>query len=62
MLAENIDGSCGAVVADQTHLAASLLGVGRQTISRYVKWLEEQGVLVKIPSSWKGMRLCSQPA
>ncbi|STF64123.1 RepA protein [Escherichia coli] len=28
MLAENIDGSCGAVVADQTHLA-SLLGVGR---------------------------------
>ena len=61
MLAENIDGSCGAVVADQTHLA-SLLGVGRQTISRYVKWLEEQGVFSKNPSSWKGMRLCSQPA
>ncbi|MCV4654991.1 helix-turn-helix domain-containing protein, partial [Escherichia coli] len=52
MLAENIDGSCGAVVADQTHLA-SLLGVGRQTISRYVKWLEEQGVLVKIPVAGK---------
>ncbi|MGE2688190.1 helix-turn-helix domain-containing protein, partial [Escherichia coli] len=44
--------SCGAVVADQTHLA-SLLGVGRQTISRYVKWLEEQGVLVKIPVAGK---------
>ena len=52
MLAENIDGSCGAVVADQSHLA-SLLGVGRQTISRYVKWLEEQGVLVKIPVARK---------
>lgn len=52
MLAENIDGSCGAVVADQSHLA-SLLGVGRQTVSRYVKWLEEQGVLVKIPVAGK---------
>lgn len=48
MFAEHIDGTCGAVVADQSYLAG-LLGVGRQTISRYIKWLEEQGVLVKIP-------------
>lgn len=52
LLAEHIDGSCGAVVADQSHLA-SLLGVGRQTVSRYIKWLEEQGVLVKIPVAGK---------
>lgn len=51
-LAENIDGTCGAVVADQSYLAAQL-GVGRQTISRYVKWLEEQRVLVKIPVAGK---------
>ena len=60
MLAENIDGSCGAVVADQTHLA-SLLGVGRQTISRYVM-ARRARCFSKNPSSWKGMRLCSQPA
>ena len=38
MLAENIDGACGAVVADQAYLA-SLMGVSRQTISKYIKFL-----------------------
>ena len=47
MLAENIDGACGAVVADQAYLA-SLMGVSRQTISKYIKFLESQLVLVKI--------------
>ena len=38
MLAENIDGAwCGAVVADQAYLA-SLMGVSRQTISKYIKF------------------------
>lgn len=52
LLAENIDASCGAVVADQTYLA-SLVGVSRQTISKYIKWLEEQGVLIRIPVAGK---------
>ena len=59
MLAENIDGSCGAVVADQTHLA-SLLGVGRQTISRYVM-ARRARCFSKNPSSWKGMRYALNP-
>ena len=37
VLAENIDGACGAVVADQAYLA-SLMGVSRQTISKYIKF------------------------
>ncbi|EIQ2983813.1 helix-turn-helix domain-containing protein, partial [Salmonella enterica] len=52
LFAEHIDGACGAVVADQSYLA-TMLGVGRQTVSRYIKWLEEQGVLVKIPVAGK---------
>lgn len=52
MLAENIDGSCGAVVADQA-LLASIMGVSRQTISKYIKFLESQSVLVKIPVAGK---------
>ena len=52
MLAENIDGACGAVVADQAYLA-SLMGVSRQTISKYIKFLESQLVLVKIPVAGK---------
>lgn len=52
MLAENIDGTCGAVVADQSHLA-DLIGVSRQTISKYIKFLESESVLVKIPIAGK---------
>ena len=59
MLAENIDGACGAVVADQAYLA-SLMGVSRQTISKYIKFLESQLVLVKIPVAGKSLRLCTK--
>lgn len=52
MLAENIDGACGAVVADQSYLATAM-GVSRQTISKYIKFLESQTVLVKIPLAGK---------
>lgn len=52
MLAENIDGYCGAVVADQAYLA-SMMGVSRQTISKYIKILESELVLVKIPVAGK---------
>lgn len=52
MLAEHIDGACGAVVADQSHLAA-MMGVSRQTISKYIKFLEAEMVLVKIPIAGK---------
>jgi len=52
MLAENIDGSCGAVVADQSHLA-EMMDVSRQTISKYIKILESESVLVKIPIAGK---------
>lgn len=52
MLAENIDGACGAVVAEQGYLA-TLMGVSRQTISKYIKFLECESVLVKIPVAGK---------
>ncbi|EKO6803541.1 HTH domain-containing protein [Salmonella enterica] len=52
MLAENIDGACGAVVADQSHIA-DMMGVSRQTISKYIKFLELEGVLIKIPIAGK---------
>ncbi|ECR3309790.1 helix-turn-helix domain-containing protein [Salmonella enterica subsp. enterica serovar Kentucky] len=52
LLAENIDGACGAVVADQGYLA-TLMGVSRQTISKYIKFLEGESVLVKIPVAGK---------
>lgn len=48
LFAEHIDGACGAVVADQSYLA-NLMDVSRQTISRYIKWLENKHVLIKIP-------------
>lgn len=46
-LAENIDGSCGAVVVSQNVLAEEL-NIVERTIRRHTKWLEEQGALVRI--------------
>ena len=47
-LAQHIDGSCGAVVADQTFLAEQF-NVTTRTIRNWVKYLEEMQALVKIP-------------
>ncbi|WP_140424813.1 HTH domain-containing protein, partial [Escherichia coli] len=47
-LAQHIDGSCGAVVADQTFLAEQF-NVTTRTIRNWVKYLEEMHALVKIP-------------
>lgn len=46
-LAENIDGSCGAVVVAQEVLAEQL-GVTDRTIRRLTTWLENQNALVRI--------------
>jgi biotin operon repressor len=46
-LAENIDGSCGAVVVSQNVMAEEL-GIVERTIRRHTAWLEEQGALVRI--------------
>lgn len=46
--AEHIDGYCGAVVVDQRFLAYQL-GVTTRTIRNWIKYLEEQKALVKIP-------------
>ncbi|CTY43040.1 RepA protein [Escherichia coli] len=51
-LAENIDSTCGAVVADQQFLADQL-GVSRSTIKRWLNYLESKGALVKIPVAGK---------
>ncbi|ECQ9987397.1 helix-turn-helix domain-containing protein, partial [Salmonella enterica] len=51
-LAEHIDPSCGAVVADQQFLADKL-GVSRSTIKRWLKYLELKSAVVKIPVAGK---------
>ena len=60
-LAEHIDPSCGAVVADQQFLADKM-GVNRSTIIRWLNYLESKNALVRIPVAdaldphevWKG--------
>ena len=47
-LAQHIDGSCGAVLADQEFFANEF-GVTSRTIRNWVKYLEDKGALVKIP-------------
>ena len=51
-LAEHIDPSCGAVVADQQFLADKL-GVSRSTIKRWLNYLESKNALVQIPVAGK---------
>ncbi|HHU4268476.1 TPA: helix-turn-helix domain-containing protein, partial [Escherichia coli] len=51
-LAEHIDPSCGAVVADQQFLADKL-GVSRSTIKRWLNYLESKNALVRIPVAGK---------
>ena len=51
-LAEHIDPSCGAVVADQQFLADKL-GVSRRTIIRWLNYLESKNALVRIPVAGK---------
>ncbi|MGU0126611.1 helix-turn-helix domain-containing protein [Klebsiella pneumoniae] len=46
-LAEHIDPSCGAVVADQQFLADKL-GVSRSTIKRWLNYLESKNALVRL--------------
>jgi hypothetical protein len=50
--AENIDPTCGAVVADQQFLA-NKMGVTRRTISTWLKHLEECKAIVRIPVAGK---------
>ncbi|HAI8449508.1 TPA: helix-turn-helix domain-containing protein [Escherichia coli] len=47
-LAQHIDGSCGAVLADQEFFANEF-GVTSRTIRNWVKYLEDMEALVKIP-------------
>ena len=56
-LAEHIDPSCGAVVADQQFLADKM-GVNRSTIIRWLNYLESKNALVRSPSCRKGLRIC----
>ena len=51
-LAEHIDPSCGAVVADQQFLADKLV-VSRSTIKRWLNYLESKNALVRIPVAGK---------
>lgn len=46
--AENIDPTCGAVVADQQFLA-NQMNVSTRTIRTWLKYLEEKQALVRIP-------------
>lgn len=46
--AEHIDPSCGAVVADQAFLA-NQMGVSVRTIQRYLKYLEDNKAILRIP-------------
>ena len=52
ILAEHIDPSCGAVVADQQFLADKM-GVNRSTIIRWLNYLESKNALVRIPVAGK---------
>lgn len=60
LLAEHIDPSCGAVIADQGFLADKL-HVNRRTISRWLKLLEDQGALVRIPVAGRVCAYCLDP-
>lgn len=51
-LAEHIDQSCGAVVADQQFLAEKMK-VNRSTIIRWLNYLESKHALVRIPVAGK---------
>ncbi|RCR95164.1 HTH domain-containing protein, partial [Klebsiella pneumoniae] len=51
ILAEHIDPTCGAVVADQ--FLAEKLGVSRSTIIRWLNYLESKNALVRIPVAGK---------
>lgn len=51
-LAEHIDPSCGAVVADQQFLAEKM-DVSRTTIIRWLNYLESKNALVRIPVAGK---------
>ncbi|MFX4250868.1 helix-turn-helix domain-containing protein [Escherichia coli] len=51
-LAQHLDPSCGAVLADQ-QLLADKLNVSTRTIIRWASYLEEKGALVKIPVAGK---------
>ncbi|EBM4538889.1 helix-turn-helix domain-containing protein [Salmonella enterica subsp. enterica serovar Litchfield] len=51
-LAEHIDATCGAVVADQQFLAEQL-GVSTRTIIRWLNHLESKNALVRIPVAGK---------
>ncbi|CAI3957764.1 helix-turn-helix domain-containing protein [Commensalibacter papalotli (ex Botero et al. 2024)] len=46
--AENIDPACGAVVCDQQFLADQMQ-VSRMTISRWLKFLEDEHAVLRIP-------------
>lgn len=50
--AENIDAYCGAVVADQQFLADQM-GVSRSTISRWLRFLEDEKAVIRIPVAGK---------
>ncbi|EIL3099511.1 helix-turn-helix domain-containing protein [Escherichia coli] len=50
--AQHIDGSCGAVVADQSFLAAQF-NVSTRTIIRWINYLEENRAVVRIPVAGK---------
>ncbi len=56
-LAEHIDPTCGAVVADQQFLAEKL-GVSRSTIIRWLNYLESKNALVRIPVAGKVCGVC----
>ncbi|WP_440137672.1 helix-turn-helix domain-containing protein, partial [Salmonella enterica] len=47
-LAEHIDPTCGAVVAEQQFLADKL-NVSRSTIKRWLNYLEAKNAVVRIP-------------
>lgn len=52
LFAENIDPSCGAVLADQKFLADQM-GVTTRTIQRWLNFLEEEKALIRIPVAGK---------
>ena len=61
VLSEHIDGSCGAVVADQQFLADQL-SVTTRTIRNWVNFLEENRCLVRIPVAGKLCAYALDPA
>ena len=58
-LAEHIDPTCGAVVAEQQFLADKL-NVSRSTIKRWLNYLETKNAVVRIPVAGN-VRLCARP-